>query len=45
MIQKNLIIILGTEPRILCSEVIRKNKSSMTQLNVHDVQTVYIALG
>ena len=33
MIQKNLIIILGTEPRILCSEVIRKNNSSMTQLN------------
>ena len=32
MIQKNLIIILGTEPRILCSEVIRKNNSSMTQL-------------
>ena len=35
MIQKNLIIILGTEPRILCSEVIRKNNSSMTQLIVH----------
>ena len=35
MIQKNLIIILGTEPRILCSEVIRKNNSSMTQLNTH----------
>ena len=35
MIQKNLIIILGTEPRILCSEVIRKNNSSMTQLNAH----------
>ena len=35
MIQKNLIIILGTEPRILCSEVIRKNNSSMTQLNSH----------
>ena len=34
MIQKNLIIILGTEPRILCSEVIRKNNSSMTQLIV-----------
>ena len=33
MIQKNLIIISGTEPRILCSEVIRKNNSSMTQLN------------
>ena len=33
MIQKNLIIILGTEPRILCSEVIRKNNSSMTHLN------------
>ena len=29
MIQKNLIIISGTEPRILCSEVIRKNNSSM----------------
>ena len=37
MIQKNLIIILGTEPRILCSEVIRKNNSSMTQLNVYGV--------
>ena len=36
MIQKNLIIILGTEPRILCSEVIRKNNSSMTQLNEHE---------
>ena len=35
MIQKNLIIILGTEPRILCSEVIRKNNSSMTQLIGH----------
>ena len=35
MIQKNLIIILGTEPRILCSEVICKNNSSMTQLSVH----------
>ena len=35
MIQKNLIIISGTEPRILCSEVIRKNNSSMTQLNVY----------
>ena len=36
MIKKNLIIISGTtEPRILCSEVIRKNNSSMTQLNVH----------
>ena len=32
MIQKNLIIISGTEPRILCSEVIRKNNSSMTHL-------------
>ena len=37
MIQKNLIIILGTEPRILCSEVIRKNNSSMTQLNGQSV--------
>ena len=37
MIQKNLIIILGTEPRILCSEVIRKNNSSMTQLSDHPV--------
>ena len=35
MIQKNLIIISGTEPRILCSEVIRKNNSSMTHLNLH----------
>ena len=35
MIQKNLIIISGTEPRILCSEVIRKNNSSMTQLSVY----------
>ncbi len=35
MIQKNLIIILGTEPRILCSEVICKNNSSMTQLNIY----------
>ena len=34
MIQKNLIIISGTEPRIPCSEVIRKNKSSMTHLTV-----------
>ena len=32
MIQKNLIIILGTEPRIVCSEVICKNNSSMIQL-------------
>ena len=35
MIQKNLIIISGTEPRILCSEVIRKNNSSMTHLSVY----------
>ena len=35
MIQKNLIIILCTEPRILCSEVIRKNNSSMTQLTAY----------
>ena len=37
MIQKSLIIILGTEPRILCSEVIRKNNSSMTQLIVKHI--------
>ena len=37
MIQKNLIIISGTEPRILCSQVIRKNNSSMTQLNTDTV--------
>ena len=35
MIQKNLIIISGTEPRILCSEVIRKNNSSMTHLSAY----------
>ena len=35
MIQKNLIIISITEPRILCSEVIHKNNSSMTQLSKH----------
>ena len=35
MIQKNLIVISGTEPSILCSEVIRKNNSSMTQLNTY----------
>ena len=34
MIQKNLIIISGTEPRIPCSEVICKNNSSMTHLSV-----------
>ena len=43
MIQKNLIIILGTEPRILCSEVIRKNNSSMTQLSVHCSLTVLLS--
>ena len=41
MIQKNLIIILGTEPRILCSEVICKNNSSMTQLNKHSCDMFY----
>ena len=43
MIQKNLIIILGTEPRILCSEVIRKNNSSMTQLTLYSMEQESLA--
>ena len=42
MIQKNLIIISGTEPRILCSEVIRKNNSSMTHLTSNDYSEMAI---
>ena len=44
MIQKNLIIISGTEPRILCSEVIRKNNSSMTQLIIHDTSRLSVVV-
>ena len=35
MIQQDLVIILVTEPRILCSEVNRENNSTTTQIRVY----------